>query len=256
MKRRYFSLALLCALVLAVTGGVMAQDTPRATAKSFVADTLGLSAGDLEVAYEHTTTVVGIGEVTQYKMALSEAAGGSEPTYGAVVDASGNAWSPEEFRALAADADRQQFGKLDPRLFARYEADPEAIIPVAIWLHTDDSLYAGLRGPDYVGRGVTGATEPLPGTDPDRISTGTAEEVTSPDSTPLLAARQAVADHVATVQAAVVARLAARGVEVTAVPETPCVTATLNFAQVLEVAEDPDVGRIFGDDAVYTDMGD
>ncbi len=249
MLRKYVPLLLLCVLVLAIAGVATAQDSLRQTARSFIAETYGVPKEDLGFVYEHTTMIPGIGEVTRYKMAV----GGSDAVYGAVLDGSGQAWTPDEFRVLADEAYIQQYGKMDIQLYSRFEAEPGAVIPVSIWLVVDDALYADLRGPDFVGAGLQGQ-QPEQTADPDKIFPGATQAEAFPDDSALEAARAVVAAEVESVQARVAGRLAEKGIAVVAVPQTPLVTATLGRDQVVEVGLDPEVSKIFADDAEYQDM--
>jgi hypothetical protein len=237
-------------MLVAIAGGVTAQDSLEGTALSFVADTYGVSAADLVIDYKLVTEFPAMGTITQYKMRDPA----TDAIYGAFVDAAGQAWTPEDFRAAADQAYQAQYGKLDLQLFRRFEADPNAAIPVEIWLVVDDSLLAGLRGPDYVGQGLgLNAEPPTQGelTGDETTPDATRERVQDPG---VLAAREALDAHVDGLQAAVAARLADQGIEVRIVPRTPVLGATLNLEQALAVADDPEVGRIFADDIENEDM--
>jgi subtilisin family serine protease len=239
-------------MLLAVAGGVTAQDSPESIALSFVAGTYGVPAGDLVVDYELVSDVPAMGPVTQYKMRNPA----NDALYGSVVDAEGKAWTPEGFRAAADAAYLARYGKLDLQLFRRFEEDPDAAIPVEIWLVVDDSLLAGLRGPDYVGQGLGLNGEPP--TKGDMVGDGLAPDQARVfervEDAGVLAAREALAAHVANLQASVAVRLAGEGIEVRVVPETPLLGATLTREQAMALADDPDVGRIFADDIEYQDM--
>jgi hypothetical protein len=250
MKHNRLALLVLAAVLVITTGAVTAPDPPERRARSFAAETYGVMADDLVVDYELAVDVPGLGAVTQYKLRHAT----SEDVYGAVVDAAGRAWTPEDFRAAADAAYRAQYGKLDLQLFRRFEEEPDAAIPVEIWLVVDDALLAGLRGPDTVGQGLGLNGEPP--TRGDLVDDGPApaaprERAQEPG---VLAAREALSAHVDSRQAAVAARLAHQGIEVRRVERTPVLGATLTREQALVVSEDPDVGRIFADDTENTEM--
>jgi hypothetical protein len=250
VKHERLALIALCVMLLVIVGSVTAQDSLQSTALSFVADTYGVSADNLVVDYKLTTEVPAMGTVTQYKMSDSS----TGAVYGAVINEKGQAWTPEEFRAAADAAYLEQYGKMDLQLFRRFEEDPSAVIPVEIWLVVDDSLFAGLRGPDYVGHGLGLNAEPPA---PAELQGDGAAPAASPEIAEdpgVLAAREALNAQVDNLQAAVAARLADKGIEVRTVPQAPILAATLSREQVLEVANDSDVGRIFADDIQNQDM--
>ena len=253
MKHNRLASLILLAMLVALAGGVAAQDSLHSAARSFVSDTYGVKAADLVVDYELALDVPAIGTVTQYKLRDSA----SDAIYGSFVDRSGKAWTPEAFRAAADKAYLAEYGKLDVQLFQRFEEDPDTAIPVEIWLVVDDSLLSGLRGPDYVGPGLGLNGEPPTrgeltgdGAAPGALD-APAERVESPD---ILAARKALEASVDSLQATVAARLAARGIEVRTVDRTPVLGAVLNREQALALSDDPDVGRIYADDIENQDM--
>jgi hypothetical protein len=255
MLRKYLPLLLSCVLVLVVVTGVTAQDSSRDIALDFVSDTYTVPRDDLSVDYELKTWVVGMGRVTRYKMASRS----TDAVYGAVVDRTGRAWTPEDFRVAADEAYLRKFGKMDLQLYRRFEEDPNAVIPVAIWIKTDDSLYSGLRGADYVGHGVTTGSEEPPVMDaegPDLTGPDVDRKAAAAEEAALLAAQQAVEDQVAAVQSSVAARLAAKGINAEAVPQAPILTATLGRDQVIEAGKDPDVIWVYADDIENVDMND
>jgi hypothetical protein len=144
---------------------------------------------------------------------------------------------------------------MDMQLFNRFEQEPGAAIPVEIWLVVDDSLFAGLRGPDYVGHGLGLNSEPpVPSDEGDGAAPDGTRQISEADEAAYLAARQALEEQVSSLQSTIASRLADKGIEVQAVPRTPVLRATLNRDQVLEVAQDPEVGRIFTDDIENQDM--
>jgi hypothetical protein len=253
MRRTYLALAVLCVAVLAVAGGVTAQGSAQSRVLDFVADTYEVPRSELTIDYEATSSHAALGDVTWFKVSAPT----TDAVYGAVLDAQGQIWSPEEFRNLADHAYAEQFGKLDTQLYHRFEQDPNAVIPVAIWLVVDDSLFAGLSGPDYIGRGLAlnGELAPAPDTlEGDRTPPEASAPTTTLDEPGYRDARQALDDAVGAVQAAVADRLAEKGIAVEAVPGTPLLTASLGVAEVLEVGLDPQVGSIYANDGQNTDM--
>ena len=250
MKHRRIASLLFMVLLVAVAGGVTAQDAVESTARSFLADAHGVEAADLVVDYRLNMDIPAMGTVTQYKMRNPT----SGAVYGSFVDAEGQAWTPEQFRAASDEAYLAQYGKLDLQLYQRFEENPGAAIPVEIWLVIDDELLGGLRGPDYVGPGLGLNGEPPTKGDlmeaefaPDAPT----ERVQDPD---ILAASEALDAGVEELQASVAARLAGLGIEVRTVQRTPVLGAVLNRDQALAVAEDPRVGRIWADDIENQDM--
>ncbi len=249
MKVKYLSLVVLCGLVVAVAGAVAAQDSTRNSALAFVADAYGESQRDLDIVYEQTMEVPGLGEVTRFKV-QSDASGAQ---YGAVMDASGRIWTAEGFVEAADQAYLQEVGKLDLQLHNRFDADPDAVIPVAIWLTVDDSgLDVNAGRPTYVGPGSAQA-EPLAvgGELAESARAAVRPEV---DMAAVEAGRQARFDRVAAVQSEVTARLSAQGIDVTLVPKTPLLLATLGWAEASQVAQDPAVAWIYADDIESADM--
>lgn len=250
MKHKRIALLTLCAMLLAVAGGVTAQDSLQTTAQSFVADTFGVSANNLVVDYKLVTTDPALGTVTMYK--FSDVT--SDAVYGAVLDGTGQIWTPEDYRAAADAAYLEQYGKMDLQLYQRFEADPSAVLPVEIWLVVDDAMLAGLRGPDFVGHGLALNAEPP-------VQDNLTGDGVPPESRPemiedaaALAATEALNAHVDGLTADVAGRLATKGIEVRTVPQTPLLAATLSRDQILEVANEPEVGRIFVDDIQNEDM--
>ncbi len=249
--RKYLSTIVLCVLVLVVVGAVTAQDSVKSTALSFVADTYGVDKADLNVVYEFTDQVIPLGEVTRFKMS----AGDSNAVYGAVVDASGQAWTPDGFREVLEEAYIAQYSRMDIQLYNRFQDDPSAVIPVAIWLTVDQSVYANDVRPDYVGWGAQQTEKPVPNGELDGSPPA---GVQSPqiDENAVAAYKAAVAGHVSGVQAAVAGRLAEKGIQTASVERTPLLQATLTRAQVIEAALDPEVAMIYADDAENADLND
>ncbi|MGD2103889.1 MAG: S8 family serine peptidase [Anaerolineae bacterium] len=250
MKLKGLMLLALSAVLLAVAGGVTAQDSVEGTALAFVAETYDVPAADLVVDYKLVIDVPAMGTVTQYKMRNPS----SQAVYGSFVDSAGHAWTPEDFRAAADAAYQAQYGKLDSQLFRRYEENPNARIPVEIWLVVDDSLLAGLRGPDYVGPGLGLNAEPQ--TQGDLMHDGAAPSAhrENVESASVLAAQEALAAQVVSLQTNVASRLAAQGIDVRFVPQAPVLGATLNRDQALAAADEPEVGRIYADDIESQDL--
>ena len=249
MKHSRLASLLFIALLVAVAGGAAAQDAVESTARAFVADAHGVNAADLVVDHRLVMDVPAMGTVTQYKLRNPA----SDAVYGSFVDANGQAWTPEEFQAASDQAYLAEYGKLDLHLFQRFEEDPDAAIPVEIWLVVDDELLGGLRGPDYVGPGLGLNGEPptkgdlmeaeLPAAAPDRVQDPS-----------VLAAGEALDVNVENLQTSVAAQLAGLGIETRTVQRAPVLGAVLNREQALAVSEDPRVGRIWADDIENQDM--
>lgn len=250
MKDKIFIFMLLGALLLTIVGVINAQDTQEGIARSFVIDKYGLREPELVVDYKLSVTVPGMGVVTQYKLRDEI----SDQVFGSFVNEEGLAWTPEEFRIAADEAYQAQYGKFGIPLFERYEESPDIALPVEIWLVVDDTLLAGLRGPDFVGSGLGLNEEPA--TRGEMIDRG--ENQAPPDEIAqdpeLLIATASVNATVADFQTMISNRLGALGIEVRIVPQTPLLSANLTQEQALIVAEDPGVGRIFLDDIENKEM--
>lgn len=252
MRFKSLALIVLCTALLVIAGGAVAQDGNPSAALAFVAEKYGVSADDLSVIYQFDTTELPMGKVNYYKI-VSPAADGR---YTVVIDESGKAWTQEEFRQATDDAYLAKYGKMDVQLYQRFEQDPSALIPVEIWLGLDDSLFGDLRGPDYVGAGLSLNGNPPPrDIQGDRVIANAVQSDAVPEvPESVLAARQAIDEHVVAVQAEVGARLAQQGIAVEARPGAPILAGALSREQVVLVGQDPAVSWIYAGDVQNQDM--
>jgi len=251
MKKKYtIVIIVLVFLLVTIFSAISAQDSSESTARTFVAETYLIPESNIVVDYRLVTNIPAIGVVSHYKM-RDDTTGAF---YGSIVDDEGQAWTPEEFRVVADAAYFEKYGKLDLSLFQHFEEKSEAVIPVEIWLVVEDSLLAGLRGPDYVGHGLGLNGEPATKgeliDDPNRVEPSF-EILDAPE---LLATTESINTYVSDLQTSVAERLKALSIEVKVVPQAPVLEAKLSYDQALLVSEVPAVGRIYADDLKNKEM--
>jgi subtilisin family serine protease len=250
MKNRILVIILLGVLLLTIVGVINAQDTQDGIARNFVIEAYALGEPELVVDYKLKVAVPGMGVVTQYKLRDER----TDQVYGSFIDEAGLAWTPEEFRIVADEAYQAQYGKFGIPLFKRYEESPDTPVPVEIWLIVEDSLFAGLRGPDFIGSGLGLNEEPATrGEMIDNQDFQASPEEIAQDPA-LIIATENVNAAISEIQVSLLNRLAAMGIDVKTVQQTPLLSATLTRNQALKVAENSEVGRIFLDDIENKEM--
>ena len=131
--------------ILFMVGNIRAQNALEETARTFVGETYGAPADELTVDYQLETEIPGMGAVTQFKMSHP----GSGEIFGAFVDKTGQAWTPEDFRAAADAAYRALYGQLEIQLQPLRLSKMAEEIADEMLRHTDSHHFAINFPPDF-----------------------------------------------------------------------------------------------------------